>query len=579
MNHRTPFLSVLLTGLLGFQLACAAQSAEQSAQPPAQPAAAPHAPAVTASEATTPDLTSETAEVEQSPPAPPPPPHHHRRGKGNVLVLLDQDAVLPEGQSTEAVIAVVGSATAKGDVRDSVVAVLGNASATGPVGNDVVAIAGNTYVNSHIGGDAVAIFGNLELGPLAEIDGDVVVVSGRLTKHPDAILHGSTEQVALPAWSSDFSWLRPWVRHCLMLGRPLALEPGLGWAWTLALGFLAFYVIIALLFSRHVQQCVTTLETRPGSTVLASILSLLLTPVVTLLLIVTVLGMALIPFFWFALFVAGLFGTVAVLSAIGRRITGFIGSAPLTDTVLSVLIGSIIVLLLYLVPFIGFIVYKLVGILGVGVVLYTLLLHFKAKRDSSYAAAAPAAAMSGTPGATTAGHTAVSQSAADLAAGDQGAGDTTGASAAAGEAGQATTEPGAAAAAAATPAATALPRAGFWLRMGALLIDLILVSVVLALTDGDGDLVLIGLAAYGAVMWKFKGTTIGGILCNLRVVRQDGREIDWSTAIVRALGCFVSLIFLGLGFLWIVFDDGRQSWHDKIAGTIVVKMPPGASLL
>jgi uncharacterized RDD family membrane protein YckC len=80
-------------------------------------------------------------------------------------------------------------------------------------------------------------------------------------------------------------------------------------------------------------------------------------------------------------------------------------------------------------------------------------------------------------------------------------------------------------------------------------------------------------------MWKFKGTTIGGILCNLRVVRQDGREIDWSTAIVRALGCFVSLIFLGLGFLWIVFDEGRQSWHDKIAGTIVVKMPPGASLL
>lgn len=560
MNHRTPFLSVLLASLLGFHLACSAQPAEPPAPPqaPETPQVSPEADVETA---------APTTDIEVDAPRRKLKVKRHGGRKGNVIVLLDQDAVLPEGQSTEAVVALVGSATAKGEVTDSVIAVLGNASATGPVGNAVVAIAGNTYVNSHIGGDAVAVFGNLELGPLAEIDGDVVVVSGRLIKDPGAITHGSIEQVALPAWSSDLSWLRPWVRHCLMLGRPLALEPGLGWAWSLALGFLAFYVVIALLFSRQVQHCVTTLETRPGSTVLASILSLLLTPVLTLLLIVTVLGMALIPFFWFALFVAGLFGTVAVLSTIGRRITSFIGSAPLTDTVLSVLIGGAIVLLSYLVPFVGFIVYKLVGILGMGVVIYTLLLHLKAKRDSSYGAAAaggtaPAAAMS--------------SSTSSAVAGDE----TTG-SAAAGEAappaGASSDVPPAATVAA--PAATTLPRAGFWLRMGALLIDLILVSVVLALTDGDGNLLLIGLAAYGAVMWKFKGTTIGGILCNLRVVRQDGREIDWSTAIVRALGCFVSLIFLGLGFLWIVFDEGRQSWHDKIAGTIVVRVPPGASLL
>jgi uncharacterized RDD family membrane protein YckC len=76
-----------------------------------------------------------------------------------------------------------------------------------------------------------------------------------------------------------------------------------------------------------------------------------------------------------------------------------------------------------------------------------------------------------------------------------------------------------------------------------------------------------------------KGTTVGGIVCNLKVIRTDGQPIDWSTAIVRALGCFLSLIVVGLGFIWIAFDPGRQSWHDKIAGTAVVRVPQGVSLI
>jgi uncharacterized RDD family membrane protein YckC len=90
---------------------------------------------------------------------------------------------------------------------------------------------------------------------------------------------------------------------------------------------------------------------------------------------------------------------------------------------------------------------------------------------------------------------------------------------------------------------------------------------------------LISLAIYGATMWKLKGTTIGGIVCGLKVVRVDGRPIDWPTAWVRALSCFLSLIVVGLGFVWVVIDDDKQSWHDKIAGTTVVRVPKGASLV
>jgi uncharacterized RDD family membrane protein YckC len=80
-------------------------------------------------------------------------------------------------------------------------------------------------------------------------------------------------------------------------------------------------------------------------------------------------------------------------------------------------------------------------------------------------------------------------------------------------------------------------------------------------------------------MWKVKGTTIGGIVFGLRVVRRDGRPMDWATAIVRALSCFLSMVVAGLGFIWIAIDDDKQGWHDKIAGTVVVTMPKGVSLL
>jgi uncharacterized RDD family membrane protein YckC len=127
--------------------------------------------------------------------------------------------------------------------------------------------------------------------------------------------------------------------------------------------------------------------------------------------------------------------------------------------------------------------------------------------------------------------------------------------------------------------ALSLPRAGFWIRILALLIDTIIVGVVFNVLDHHTRLQLVALAAYGAIMWKLKGTTVGGIVCNLKIVRTDGREIDWSTAVVRALGCFLSLVVCGLGFIWIAFDPGRQAWHDKIAGTAVVRVPQGVSLL
>jgi uncharacterized RDD family membrane protein YckC len=116
--------------------------------------------------------------------------------------------------------------------------------------------------------------------------------------------------------------------------------------------------------------------------------------------------------------------------------------------------------------------------------------------------------------------------------------------------------------------------------MGALVIDLVLVSFVLSLLYHQGARgTLLVVAAYAAIMWKLRGSTVGGIVFDLQVARLDGRLLDWETAIVRALACFLSLAILGLGFFWIAIDPERQAWHDKIAGTVVVRAARGAALV
>jgi uncharacterized RDD family membrane protein YckC len=92
-------------------------------------------------------------------------------------------------------------------------------------------------------------------------------------------------------------------------------------------------------------------------------------------------------------------------------------------------------------------------------------------------------------------------------------------------------------------------------------------------------LFLLAWFGYHVGMWTWKGTTIGGIVCGLKVVRLDGREIDFGIAMVRSLGSVLSFMALCLGFFWAGWSTERQSWHDTIAGTTIVKMPKGVSLI
>jgi uncharacterized RDD family membrane protein YckC len=530
---------------------CALMSAARAQEVESPPAAQVPAPA---------------AEAPTSPPEPIPSHRSRRHSHGNEVVSIGHNSTLAEGERANAVVSIFGSSTSAGEVDDAVVSVFGNSRVTGSVGGATVAVFGSVYVNTKVGGDVVAVLGNVELGPEAEIHGNVVVIGGVLNRDPKAVVHGSVDRVFSGEFG-DFSWLRPWFERCLLYGRPLAFAPGLGWAWGLALGFLALYVFLALLFRGAVDQCVQTLERQPGQSILAALLTMLLTPVVFVLLCITVIGIAVLPFLAVGLLCASLFGKVVILASLGRRCTPFLADSPVAHTAISVVVGGLIVLGLYTVPVVGFIVYKLLGILGLGVVMYTLLLAARAAKRER-ANGSPSAATSPPPAVASAG------AEADIAASGEVGGNTSTASEAA-----SSSERVAAPGGAPGVNLVALPRAGFWIRMGALLLDAVLIGILLGRFYNAVNVELIVLAAYGAVMWKLKGTTIGGIVCGLQVVRLDGREIDWATSIVRALSCFLSLAVAGLGFLWIAIDEEKQAWHDKIAGTVVVRAPKGTALL
>ena len=594
--------------------------------------------------------------------------HSHRHngsGSSNDVVSIGRKAELSAGQRADNVVAVFGSATSAGDVDDVVVSVFGSTHVTGKVGDSAVAVMGSVYVNSEVSGDVVAVLGNVELGPEAKVHGDVVVVGGELTRDPKATIDGRVQNMFGVEWAS-FEWLRPWVERCLLYGRPLAFAPGLGWAWGIALGLLALYLFMAVVFRSAVDKCVQTLEAQPGHSILAALVLTLGVPVLFVLLFITVLGIAAVPFLAIAVICAAVFGKVVVLAAIGRRCTPMLATDPTMHTVVGVLVGGSIALVIYTIPVVGFIVYKMLELLGLGVVVYTLLLSVRAGRQARAAggdspgpgpgvgpgggfrpgAGAGSAGAAGSAGgagfagaagwtggagsAGTAGSAGDAESAGTAAMGGGPAGASWLGSGAAhgGDAGFGAAGPGfggsapgappgagPGAAADGPPAASgftsssgggsnqnppgggstsyttsgptgpaalnvaALPRAGFGIRMGALLLDVVLIGILLHQLHDRTNVELLVLAAYGAVMWKLKGSTIGGIICGLQVVRLDGRPIDWPTAIVRALSCFLSLAVVGLGFIWIAIDNEKQSWHDKIAGTVVVRAPKGASLL
>ena len=132
--------------------------------------------------------------------------------------------------------------------------------------------------------------------------------------------------------------------------------------------------------------------------------------------------------------------------------------------------------------------------------------------------------------------------------------------------------------------------AGFWIRFGAMLIDLVVMIIVLYIPltmiygeeywlgeqfiFGFWDVILGYIVPIVATIWfwlRYMGTP-GKMATKLRIVdAATGNKMTTGQAIGRYFAYIIAMLPLCLGLIWVGIDKRRQGWHDKLAGTVVIR--------
>jgi hypothetical protein len=431
--------------------------------------------------------------------------HKH---EGNLVT--GQNFVLEKGESTS------------GDL----VLVRGHAKIDGTVNGDCVLVGSEADISGTINGDAVSVASRMRFSPGTVINGDFVSVVSTVSGASDAHVNG--ERISLDVFPPDtLLGFDKWFSSTVLLLRPMS--PSSFTSWFGAMFVLAICLGIGALFPRLLADTGKVLQERAPASLLSGFAIVPAAALFCFLLLVTVLGIFVIPFVVATLIVFSLIGNAAVFEAIGQRLAPKLRDQK-HGSLAWIALGAVVCWIIYCIPVIGFLAGSLVFLTGLGA--FSLYVVDRARATPSARLTAPAKALADEP----------------------------------------SREP--------SPVrSTSTPVAGnmadFWRRLGANLIDLVVLYSLLQFT-GITRILVPAWVLYRFGMYIWRSATLGEIVLNLRVEKLDGGNLinDYGTAMVRALASLLSLLPLGLGFLWILFDPQRQTWHDKISGSVVMPVAP-----
>lgn len=457
--------------------------------------------------------------------------------------------------------------------------------------DQVVVVGGDATIEGHVDQDVVVVLGKVQLASTAVINGSIVMAAGTLTVADGARVSGDLvaignyqapqsfspggQQVAVGTFGLDERLRRtlPWLARGLLFGRPIV--PDLGWVWMVAGLFFLVNLLFLVILDAPVGACASTLRSTPLSSFVVGLLVLLLAGPLCLLLAISVVGIAVIPFLLCALLLASIIGRVGFARWIGMSVLHESEPSSRGQTLRSFVLGSALMCVAYMVPVLGFVVWALAGVFGLGaaaIAVFTAYRRENPKRPKPTPAAPP-------PAPSPAPTVSVVASAAELplraprAGLEESAPDASAASS--------MPEPPPPAAVIRGDSILGFPHATFFERLAAFALDVVLIAILAQVVrldrlfgewSPDGNLLLVALV-YHVAFWTWKQTTVGGIVCQLRITRTDGTPMRFAEAFVRGLSGIFSLVVAGVGFLWILRDPERQAWHDRIAGTFVVNVP------
>jgi hypothetical protein len=441
-----------------------------------------------------------------------------------------------------------------GDVTDgSVVVVRGHARIEGTVNGDVVLVGSDANLSGTANGDVVSIASSVNFESGATVTGDFVSLFSTTQGEHQATFNGDRTNLELLS-PQALSGLGNWFSGTVLFLRPMS--PGSLISWMLALGGLVFSLAIGGAFPKLLTETGLILRQRAPASFLSGVAIVPATALFCFLLTLTVVGILAVPLLLAALLVFALIGEAAVFRLIGEAVAPKLGQKAHAPY-LWITIGALICWILYFIPVIGFLAGSVVFLAGLG----AFTIYVLDRSRSQKAVGSPQSGIQ------------PDQSAASLAATPTGSGPT--------ETSPGTSAPGGSIS---PPVGLGAPLTGvaasvdrgyeqFWRRLGANLIDLALLFAIehsLGLTR----ILIPAWILYRFAMYVWRSATLGEIVLNLQVQKLDGTTLtgDYSTALIRALSSLLSLLPVGLGFIWILFDPLRNAWHDKISGTRVVQV-------
>ncbi|MDH3759545.1 MAG: RDD family protein [Gammaproteobacteria bacterium] len=141
-----------------------------------------------------------------------------------------------------------------------------------------------------------------------------------------------------------------------------------------------------------------------------------------------------------------------------------------------------------------------------------------------------------------------------------------------------------------SPAESDITYSGFWIRVLAALLDsiwLLLLTFTLGwmvygavyfesaeFSQGTADIFISWVLPFALTImfWHFKSATPGKMILGIKIVDANTMgKASPGKLLIRYLGYYISMIPLCLGIFWVGWDKRKQGWHDKIAGTLVIK--------
>jgi len=465
------------------------------------------------------------------------------------LVRIGQNFTLGQGESVREIHSGLADITIAGQVDD-----------------DVVVIVGSLHLMStaKVGGSVVVVGGTLTVDSGATVERDLIVMGGSLSTTGEFAPGGQQVVVGNLAVAHTLQAFVPWIMRGLLFGRPLV--PDIAWIWAVVAIFFFVYVMVNALFANPVRVVADSVTARPLSSFLLGLLVLVLAIPAIAILAATVVGIAVVPFVLCGLVIGALIGKAGVMRATGRSVVPEEEDAGRVRALVSLAIGFAVLTIAYMIPVLGFITWAIAGAIGLGGAASAFRGALRREHpprvrpplpiepapmaesvpagapEPAYAASAPVNAFVPEPSVPVDAGVGASLPPPSLT----------------------------------VPTDLAVyPRATFLDRVAAFALDAVLVAIAVNLLDlsrHDGWFPLL-LIAYHIAFWAWRGTTLGGIVVGLRVIRVQGTDLRFPDALVRGLSGIFSIAALGIGCFWMLHDPEKQMWHDKIAGTLVVKVP------